>query len=61
MNITDINIIDLDGRVYDINHIIVQGNDVINIVIKKPSEAYTSKRVARELVDEITMKTKKTI
>jgi len=51
-NIMDINIIDLDGNIYDINSIHIQGNDVVNIVIKKPNESYISHRKGRELVDE---------
>lgn len=52
VNIMDINIIDLDGNIYDINSIHLQGNDVVNIVIKKPSESYISHHRGRELVDE---------
>jgi hypothetical protein len=52
VNIMDINIIDLDGNIYDINSMHIQGNDVVNIVIKKSTESFISHRKARELVDD---------
>lgn len=52
VNIMDINIIDLDGNIYDINSMHIQGNDVVNIVIKKPTESFISHHKARELVDD---------
>ena len=52
-NIFDINIIDLHGDYYDINSIHVDGNDVLNIVIKKPCENYISRRKGRELIDNM--------
>lgn len=39
-NIMDIRIVDLQGNEYDINDIVVSGNDFISIRIKKPSEDY---------------------
>mgnify|MGYP003292522775 CR=1 FL=1 len=39
-NIMDIHIYDLQGNEYDINNINIQGNDSIEIIIKKPNEEY---------------------
>lgn len=40
VNVMDIRIVDLQGQEYDINDIVVSGNDFISIRIKKPSEDY---------------------
>lgn len=40
VNVMDIIIVDLQGNEYDINDIKVEGNDVMTIRIKKPSEDY---------------------
>ena len=40
VNVMDIIIVDLQGIEYDINDIRVEGNDVMTIRIKKPSEDY---------------------
>ena len=40
INILDVRIVDLQGQEYDINDIMVSGNDFISIRIKKPSEDY---------------------
>ena len=42
VNVMDIRIVDLQGQEYDINDIVVSGNDFISIRIKKPSEDYIS-------------------
>ena len=52
-NIMDVHIIDLDGNTYDINSIHVDGNDMISIIIKKPTEHYISKRKGRELMEKV--------
>lgn len=49
----DVHIIDLDGNAYDINSIHVDGNDMISIIIKKPTEHYISKRKGRELMEKV--------
>ena len=53
VNIMDINIIDLNGKVYDINSMYIEGNDVLNMVIKSPEEEYIGFDEGRELVDKI--------
>ena len=53
VNVFDVNIIDLNGTEYDINSILMDGNDVMYIVIKEPHEHYISKRKARELVERV--------
>ncbi len=49
-NIMDINILDLDGNIYDINTIIMNGNDEVNIIIKKPNEDYIEYEESKELL-----------
>lgn len=49
----DVNIIDLHGNEYNINSILINGNDDIILVIKEEHEDYISKRKARELVDKV--------
>lgn len=53
VNPVDVYIIDLQGNKYDMNSILVDGNDVVTLVIKKPNEEYISKRKARELKEEV--------
>lgn len=43
MNIVDIYIRDLQGNEYNINNINVCGNDIVEIIIKKPDEEYKVK------------------
>ena len=45
-------IVDLQGNFYDLNTIHTGGNDLIGIVIKKPSEDYISRRRALDLLNE---------
>lgn len=45
-------VVDLQGNFYDVNSIHTGGNDLIGIVIKKPSEAYISRRRALDLLNE---------
>ena len=40
VNVMEVRIVDLQGQEYDINDIVVSGNDFISIRIKKPSEDY---------------------
>ena len=49
----DVNIIDLHGNEYNINSILIKGNDDITLVIKEEHEDYISKRKARELVEKV--------
>lgn len=49
----DVNIIDLHGNEYNINSILIRGNDDITLVIKEEHEDYISKRKARELVEKV--------
>lgn len=44
MNIIDVNITDLEGNEYDINDWNVEGNDCINITIKKREGEYVKIR-----------------
>lgn len=52
----DVNIIDLHGNEYNINSILIKGNDDITLVIKEEHEDYISKRKARELVEKVNRK-----
>ena len=52
VNPVDVHIIDLQGNKYDVNSILVDGNDVVTLVIKKPNEEYITKRKARELKEK---------
>lgn len=45
-------VVDLQGNFYDVNSIHVGGNDLIGIVIKKPSENYITRRNALKLLNE---------
>lgn len=45
-------IVDLQGNFYEVNSIHVGGNDLIGLVIKKPSEDYISRRSALNLLNE---------
>ena len=53
VNIMDINIIDLNGKIYDINSMYFEGNDVLNVVIKSPEVEYIGFDEGRELVKEV--------
>lgn len=44
-NIMDIHIFDLDGNEYDINNININGNDDVEIIIKKQDVPYTEEDV----------------
>lgn len=52
----DVKIIDLHGNEYNINSILIKGNDDITLVIKEEHEDYISKRKARELVEKVNRK-----
>ena len=45
-------IVDLQGNFYELNSLHTGGNDLIGLVIKKPSEEYVSRRVALDLLNE---------
>ena len=45
-------IVDLQGNFYELNSLHTGGNDLIGLVIKKPSENYVSRRVALDLLNE---------
>ena len=45
-------IVDLQGNFYELNSIHTGGNDLIGLVIKKPSEEYISRRRALALLNE---------
>ena len=45
-------IVDLQGNFYKLNSLHTGGNDLIGLVIKKPSEEYVSRRVALDLLNE---------
>jgi len=45
-------IVDLQGNFYELNSLHTGGNDLIGLVIKKPSESYVSRRVALDLLNE---------
>ena len=45
-------IVDLQGNFYELNSLHTGGNDLIGLVIKKPSEDYVSRRVALDLLNE---------
>jgi len=40
VNIVDVRIVDLQGNEYDINDIVVSGNDFVSIRIKRQGEEY---------------------
>ena len=45
-------IVDLQGNFYELNSIHTGGNNLIGLVIKKPSEEYISRRKALALLNE---------
>lgn len=51
--IVDVHIIDKQGVEYDISNILIEGNDVMYIVIKEDYENYISNFTARELIDTL--------
>ena len=53
VNIVDVHIIDKQGVEYDISNILIEGNDVMYIVIKEDYENYISNFTARELIDTL--------
>ena len=53
VNCLDVNIIDLEGNEYNINSIHMDGNDIMNLVIKKPHQHYITKRKVRELIEKV--------
>ena len=52
-NNLDINIVDLEGKEYEINSFHMDGNDVVYVVVKKPQQHYITKRKARELIEKV--------